>query len=107
MPRPTAKSCLPSAAALLLACAACQHVPPAPIDPAVNGERIAERTLTNAAVQAALARHELPAGADAWSLDQLTLAAWTLRTDVAVARAEVAAARAKTGVDGQRPNPHV
>ena len=42
-----------------------------------------------------------------WSLDQLTLAAWTLRTDVAVARAEVGAARAKTGVDAQRPNPTV
>ena len=44
---------------------------------------------------------------EAWSLDQLTLAAWTLRTDVAVARAEVGAARAKTGVESQRPNPTV
>jgi outer membrane protein TolC len=98
---------LPTAAALLLACAACQHVPLAPIDAAANGERIAARTLTDAAVQGTLARHELPAGADAWSLDQLTLAAWTLRTDVAVARSEVTAARAKTGVDEQRPNPTV
>ena len=98
---------LPTAAALLLGCAACQHVPLAPIDAAANGNRIAARTLSDAAVQSALARHELPAPADAWSLDQLTLAAWTLRTDVAVARSEVLAARAKTGVDGQRPNPTV
>jgi len=98
---------LSTAAALLFACAACQHVPLAPIDAAANGERIAARTLSDASVQAALARHELPAGADAWSLDQLTLAAWTLRTDVAVARSEVEAARATTGVAGQRPNPNV
>lgn len=111
MPRPPrpppAPSRLPVVGALLLACAACQHVPLAPIDAAANRERIAARTLTSSAVQDSLARHELAAGSDAWSLDQLTLAAWTLRTDVAVARSEVEAARARTGVDSRRPNPTV
>ncbi|HVS25484.1 MAG TPA: hypothetical protein VMU03_17295, partial [Gammaproteobacteria bacterium] len=63
MPRPPrpppAPSRLPVVGALLLACAACQQVPLAPIDAARNGERIAARTLTDSAVQGALARHEL------------------------------------------------
>jgi outer membrane protein TolC len=90
---------------LLLLSAACQHVPLAPIDPAANRDRIVARSLTDAAIGDTLARHSLPVSDGAWSLDQLTLAAWSLRTDVAVARAEVGAARAKTGVDSQRPNP--
>ena len=97
----------PAIWALLLLSAACQHVPLAPIDAIANRDRIAARSLTDVAVGDALARHALPAAQQAWSLDQLTLAAWTLRTDVAVARAEVGAARAKTGVEGQRPNPTV
>jgi outer membrane protein TolC len=94
--------------ALLGACAACQQVPVAPIDPAANGARIASRSLTDSAVQAALQRHELGVAPDnAWSLDHLTLAAWTLRTDLAVARKELDAARATTVVESQRPNPSV
>ena len=95
------------AAALLATCAGCQHVPLAPIDAAANRDRIAARSLSAPTVDDALARHSLPVANGAWSLDQLTLAAWTLRTDVAVARAEVGAARAKTGVESQRPNPKV
>jgi len=95
------------AALLLIACAGCQHVPLAPIDAAANRDRIAARSLRATAVDDALARHSLPVTQGAWSLDQLTLAAWTLRTDVGVARAEVGAARAKTGVESQRPNPTV
>ena len=71
------------AAALLVACAGCQQVPLAPIDAAANRDRIAARSLTATAVDDALARHSLPVTQRAWSLDQLTLAAWTLRTDVA------------------------
>src|SRR5262245_35349715 len=93
-------------AGMLLACSACQHVAPAPIDPTANAERLAARTLADPAVTAALARHG-SALDDSWSLDELTLAAWTLRTDLAVARAEVAAARASTVVAAQRPNPRV
>ncbi len=101
------RSGIPGLCVLLLLSAACQQVPLAPIDPAANRDRIAARSLTATAVDDILARHSLPVTQGAWSLDQLTLAAWTLRTDVAVARAEVGAARAKTGVDAQRPNPTV
>jgi len=95
-------------ASLLVGSGACQHVPPAPLDAAANGERLAARSLTAPFVQQALARHDLGLAADqSWSLDQLTLAAWLLRTDLAVARSEVAAARAATGVDSERRNPTV
>jgi outer membrane protein TolC len=96
------------AAALLGTSTACQQVPLAPIDPAANGERIASRSLADSAVQKALDRHELAIAPDnSWSLDQLTLAAWTLRTDLAVARRELDAARLTTVVASQRPNPTV
>ena len=96
------------AAGLLLACAACQHVDRLPIDAAANAGRLASRSLADPAVLEVLARHDLPVGADAaWSLDHLTLAAWTLRTDLAVARAEVAAARAAQEIAGQHANPTV
>jgi hypothetical protein len=89
-----------------LACAACQHVPPAPIDAAKNAARIAARSLSGAALQDDLARHGLSVAPDgAWSLDQLTFAAWTLRTDLAVARSEFASARAAGVVTGRRPSP--
>ena len=95
------------AVAASLACAACQHVPPAPLDAAANGERLAVRSLTDPAVQTALARHGVQTAAGTWSLDQLTLASWVLRTDLAVARSEIDVARAAIVADGQRPNPTV
>src|SRR5947207_2878009 len=94
--------------ALAFLCTGCQHVPLAPIDAAANAVRLSTRSLTDPAVRDALAAHGIaaPAG-NAWSLDQLTLAAWLLRTDLKTARAEVDAARATTGVEAQRPNPTV
>src|SRR5262245_18782921 len=77
-----------------LVCGACEHVPPAPIDPSANAARIVARSLADPAIGETLAKHGVPIADGAWSLDQLTLAAWMLRTDLAVARAEVAAARA-------------
>ena len=95
-------------AALALCIAACQHVPSAPIDAAANGVRLSTRSLADSTVRDALAARGIAAPADnAWSLDQLTLAAWLLRTDLATARAEVNATRATTGVEAQRPNPTV
>src|SRR5512139_2769924 len=95
-------------AALVGSCVACQHVPPAPIDAATNAVRLSTRSLTDAAVRDALAARGIAAPAEnAWSLDQLTLAAWLLRADLATARAEVDAARAATGVEAQRRNPTV
>ncbi len=94
--------------ALVLLCAGCQHVPPAPIDAAANAVRLSTRSLNEPSVRDALAARGIAAPADnAWSLDQLTLAAWLLRTDLATARAEVDAARATTGVQVLRPNPTV
>jgi len=95
-------------AALALCCAACQHVPLAPIDPAANAVRLSTRSLTDPLIRDALTTRGIaaPAGT-AWSLDQLTVAAWLLRTDLATARAEVGAARAATGFEAQRPNPTV
>lgn len=88
--------------------AACQHVPSKPIDPAANGARLIARSLGDPKVEALLSRHDQAVGdSSAWSLDQLTLAAWTLRTDVAVSRAAVEAARAATIASSQRPNPSV
>ncbi len=83
-------------------------MPLAPIDAAANRDRIAARSLTATSRSTTRSRGTRCRPTQrAWSLDQLTLAAWTLRTDVAVARAEVGAARAKTGVEAQRPNPTV
>jgi outer membrane protein TolC len=91
-------------AALLTA--ACVHVDPAPIDPAANAARLERRSLDDPAVAAALARRDQGASSDGiWTLDELTVAAWTLRPDVALASAEVDAARAAIPVDAQRPNP--
>ncbi|HET8699190.1 MAG TPA: hypothetical protein VFO94_17025, partial [Gammaproteobacteria bacterium] len=59
---------------IALAGAACQHVPPAPLDPSANAARIAARSLRDPAVSDALARHGLPVADGAWTLDQLTLA---------------------------------
>jgi len=86
---PRAALRISAACSVVLLATACQHVPPAPIDPSANGERIAGRTLASPAVQDALARHGLSISDSTWSLDQLTLAAWMLRTDVAVAGSEL------------------
>ncbi len=108
-PRPKRNS-LQIAGRLVLAAglvaAACQHVPPAPLDPAGNARKLDSRSLDEPAVVAALARFgETMPGNGRWSLDQLTIAAWTLRPDVAVARAELNVARAGTVFAGQRLNP--
>ena len=90
----------------VVAVASCRHVPSAPIDPGVNARRLAARSLDNSAVKAALTSYGLTVPASpSWSLDQLTVAAWTLRPDVALARSEVEAAKANIVVQGKRPNP--
>jgi cobalt-zinc-cadmium efflux system outer membrane protein len=90
----------------LLFVQACQHVPPAPIDPADNARKLEERSLDDAAVAAALQRYgQRRPETDEWSLDQLTVAAWALRPEIAVAKARLEAARATTRVEAQRPNP--
>jgi len=88
--------------------AACQHVPPAPIDPAENANRLLERSLDDPVVAVAFERYGLriPESGE-WSVDQLTVAAWSLRTDIAVAYADLEVARAATRFSGQRQNPSI
>ena len=95
------------AAALLSATAislgACVHAPAVPLDPAVTAARLEARSLNDKEVAAALAQ----AGTEGrgWTLDDLVIAAWTLRSDVALARADVAAATAAERTAGELPNP--
>jgi outer membrane protein TolC len=92
----------------LLTVGACRHVPPAPIDPGANARQLESRSLRDPSVSDALSRYGLSAPANqAWSLDQLTVAAWALRPDIAVARSEIEAARANIRVQGKRPNPTI
>ena len=58
----------------MLGLAACQRVPPAPIDATSNAERLATRALNDPDVITALARYGLePAAGSGWSLDALTV----------------------------------
>lgn len=92
----------------LLTVSACRHVPNAPIDPGANARQLESRSLQDPSVTEAFSRYGLSSPAnEAWSLDQLTVAAWTLRPDIAVARSEIEAARANIRVQGKRPNPTV
>lgn len=92
--------------AVALAAGACRSVPPAPIDPGANAARLEQRSLGEPTVDQALARYGLTTPkSSGWSLDQLTVAAWTLRPDIAVARSEIDAAKANVVVQGKRPNP--
>jgi len=93
---------------IALLIAACEHVPPAPIDPVENASRLVQRSLDDPSIAPALDRFGLALPIDGqWSMDQLTVAAWTLRTDVAVAYADLEAAQASTRLAGRRPNPSV
>lgn len=93
------------AGAALLSLAGCVHVAPAPIDRAAldaNATRFAGRTLEAPEIAAALARFEVPHRAgEPWTLDQLTVAAWVLRTEVAQARLDVQAALADAAAAGR------
>src|SRR6266481_8057148 len=98
----TARS-LAAASALLLA-AGCIEIPAQPIDARASASALAGRSLddpkvTDALTKAGLHREEH------WSLDALTIAAWTLRGDVAIARADITAGEAATRTAGELPNP--
>lgn len=88
----------------VLPLAGCISAPPAPLDLAASAAALEARTLDDAAVREALARANLPAEG-VWTLDRLTVAAWALRPEIAVARADAAQARAAAQVAGQLPNP--
>ena len=92
------------AASLAVLLSACAAAPPAPLDPAASAHRLEARSLDNPTVVAALARAGLSA-ASGWTLDGLTVAAWALRPEIAVAAADVAAAMAAERTAAELPNP--
>jgi cobalt-zinc-cadmium efflux system outer membrane protein len=88
--------------------ASCAHVPPQPIAPAETARRLEQRSLSDAEVSTALAAAGLQGPqAQAWTLDALTVAAWSLRPDMAAAADDIAASLAAERVAGQAPNPNV
>lgn len=89
----------------LLALAGCVHVAPAPIDRAAldaSATRFAGRTLEAPEIAAAMTRFAVPhLAGEPWTLDQLTVAAWVLRTEIAQARLDVEAALADAAAAGR------
>jgi outer membrane protein, heavy metal efflux system len=83
---------------------ACTSVPPQPIDPSSTAKMLAARSLQDAEIVDALSRMGLSTERG-WTLDALTVAAWSLRSDIAVATADVRAATATERVADLMPNP--
>lgn len=85
--------------------ASCINVPPAPIDPTASAQHLRARSLADGAVTDALTRAGLAANDQVWTLDRLTVAAWTFRPEIALARAELVQGEAAERVAGEIPNP--
>jgi cobalt-zinc-cadmium efflux system outer membrane protein len=92
------------AASLAILLSACASAPPAPLDPESSAHRLEARSLDDPRVAAALARTGLST-ASGWTLDSLTVAAWALRPEIAVAAADVAIAAAAERTAAELPNP--
>ena len=93
-----------SAPALLIAACTTVTVPPAPIDPAASAKALTARSLQDPIIADALSRMGL-SSTGGWTLDSLTVAAWSLRSDVAVAEADINTGLAAERVAGLIPNP--
>jgi cobalt-zinc-cadmium efflux system outer membrane protein len=89
--------------ATLAACTSVS-VPPAPIEPAATAAMLTARSLQAPEIAAALAKVGGSTAAG-WNIDALTVAAWTLRSDVAVAAADINTGLSAERVAGLRPNP--
>lgn len=86
----------------------CISAPPAPLDASQSAQRLTARSLQDPVVGEALAKAGLPAvqpGERAWTLDALTVAAWMLRPEVAVAAADISTSTAAQRIAAQLPNP--
>jgi cobalt-zinc-cadmium efflux system outer membrane protein len=91
-----------------LALGSCVSVPREPIDPAESARRLTSRSLQDPRIAQALERAGLPLPEQSgWSLDALTVVAWTLRPDVVIAAEDIAASSAAERVARQIPNPTV
>jgi cobalt-zinc-cadmium efflux system outer membrane protein len=95
-----------SALGLVFSLAACTTIeaPPAPLDPVMSARQLVQHSLTAPEVAAALTKMGLSPNA-AWTLDSLTIAAWSLRSDIAVAAADINTALSAERVAGLLPNP--
>jgi cobalt-zinc-cadmium efflux system outer membrane protein len=75
------------------------------LNPATTQAQLESRSLRDAGLQKFLAAHGQPAGADAWDLARLTLAAFHFNPELEVARAQFAEAAAGVRTAQARPNP--
>src|ERR1044072_5341004 len=91
---------------LALSLSACVIVRPgpSPIDPVATAKLLTTRSLQDPEITAALTRMGLSTDRG-WTLDALTVAAWSLRSDIGVATADVLAGSAAERVAGLMPNP--
>jgi outer membrane protein TolC len=89
-----------------LSLSACAIVSPGPqlIDPVATANMLTARALTDPEIVSALSRMGLSTERG-WTLDALTVAAWSLRSDIGVATADVLAGTASERVAGLMPNP--
>jgi len=96
-------------AAMVSGLAACTPPKPVPLEPAALLSRISSRSLDDAAVVAALQSQRLVsengAGPRRWDLDAMTVAAWALRSELAVTAARERVAAASVVEARQFPNP--
>lgn len=101
VPRTTA--CLVAAGLLT----ACIHEAPKPLDLTATAARLAARSLASPEVAALSARlgRQAPAAGDAWGPDDLVVAAWALRAEVAAGALEVVKARGAEEGAGRRQRP--
>jgi outer membrane protein TolC len=91
------------ACTLTLLLGGCVSVPPQPIDPAASAHRLAARSFDDPRVVAAERKAGL--GEAPLTLDRLTVAGWTLRPEIGVAAADLAAAQAGVRTAHELPNP--
>src|SRR5947209_4667804 len=87
-------------------CNGCAHYDAKPVSAAANAERLDNRSLTNADLQAFVSKNlGQAAPSKTWNLDALTWAAFYYHPSLEVARAQLLVAQGGEVTAGQRPNP--
>ncbi len=92
---------------VVLACAACAHYVPQPLDVPRHPAEVLGRDLADSTLVAAVARHAGRPEGNRWTDRQLAVAALRLRADLRRLRAEERAAHAAVRTAGERPRPGV
>ncbi len=83
---------------------ACSHFQNQPLIPTNTAAQLQSRSLNSTEINQFFAKAQYPKN-QAWHLDKLTLAAYFYHPDLAIARAQAAAADAAIITAGQHPNP--